>query len=149
MAVSQKLLTDEQAVIAANRTFYAALHSLDLSLMGQVWLHADWVKCLHPGWDLLVGWDDVQGSWREMFRSTEQMMISVSRPLVHMAGEAAWISCLENVTTAYNGTSTRRWWRPPTSFCVTKAAGCWCITTPRLWLHLRPRPRRPCSEGMA
>ena len=101
MAASQKLLTDEQAVLAANRSFYAALHSLDISLMAQVWLHADWVKCLHPGWDLLVGWEEVQGSWREIFRSTDQMMISVSRPLLHLVGDVAWISCLENVTTAY------------------------------------------------
>ena len=72
-----------------------------MSLMAQVWLHADWVKCLHPGWDLLVGWDEVQGSWEEIFRSTEQMMVSISRPLVHVAGDVAWISCLENVTTAY------------------------------------------------
>ena len=53
MAASQKLLTDEEEVLAVNRTFYTALHTLDMSLMAQVWLHEDWVKCLHPGWDLL------------------------------------------------------------------------------------------------
>ncbi len=101
MAASPRLQTDEEEVLAANRTFYTALHTLDMSLMAQVWLHADWVKCLHPGWDLLVGWDEVRGSWEEIFRSTEQMMVSISRPLVHVAGDVAWISCLENVTTAY------------------------------------------------
>jgi ketosteroid isomerase-like protein len=101
MAAGEKLLTAEEEVLLANRTFYSALHNLDLSIMSQVWLHADWVKCLHPGWDLLVGWDEVQASWREIFRSTEQMMVSVSRPLLHVAGDVAWISCLENVTTAY------------------------------------------------
>jgi ketosteroid isomerase-like protein len=106
MAAGQKLLTDEEEVLTANRTLYTALHSLDMTLMSQVWLHADWVKCLHPGWDLLVGWDEVQGSWQEIFRSTEQMMVSVSRPLVHVAGDVAWISCLENVTTAYQNDFT-------------------------------------------
>jgi ketosteroid isomerase-like protein len=101
MAASPKLQTDEEEVLAANRTFYAALHSLDISLMAQVWLHEEWVKCLHPGWELLVGWDEVEGSWEEIFHSTDQMMVSVSRPLVHVAGDVAWISCLENVTTAY------------------------------------------------
>ena len=101
MASSQKLLTDEEEVLAVNRTFYTALHTLDMSLMAQVWLREDWVKCLHPGWDLLVGWDEVHRSWEEIFRSTEQMMVSISRPLVHVAGDVAWISCLENVTTAY------------------------------------------------
>ena len=99
MAAGQKLLTDEEEVLTANRTFYTALHALDMSLMAQVWLHAAWVKCLHPGWDLLMGWGEVGGSWEEIFRSTDQMMVSISRPLVHVAGDVAWISCLENVTT--------------------------------------------------
>jgi ketosteroid isomerase-like protein len=28
------------------------------------------------------------------------MMVSIGRPLVHVAGDVAWVSCLENVTTA-------------------------------------------------
>jgi ketosteroid isomerase-like protein len=102
MAVaSQRLLTDEEEVLTVNRTFYTALQTLDLSLMGQVWSHEDWIKCLHPGWELLMGWDEVRGSWEEIFHSTDQMMISVSRILVHVAGDVAWISCLENITTAF------------------------------------------------
>jgi len=99
MPAPRQLQTDEDEVLIANRTFYAALHALDLPLMEEVWLHEDWVKCLHPGWELLMGWDEVRGSWEEIFHSTEQMMVSISRPLVHVAGEAAWVSCLENVTT--------------------------------------------------
>ena len=100
MGNSPQLLTDEEEVLLANRAFYAALHTLDLSSMSQVWMHADWVKCLHPGWDLLVGWDEVQGSWEQIFRSTDQIMISVTRALVHVTGDVAWVACLENVTTA-------------------------------------------------
>jgi len=101
MAAFQRLQTDEEEVLSANRTFYAALHSLDLSQMAQVWSHEDWIRCMHPGWDLLVGWDEVQGSWQEIFNSTDQMMVSISRTLVHVAGDVAWVSCLENVTTAF------------------------------------------------
>jgi ketosteroid isomerase-like protein len=101
MAAFQRLQTDEEEVLSANRTFYAALHSLDLSQMAQVWSHEDWIRCIHPGWDLLVGWDEVQGSWQEIFSSTDQMMVSISRTLVHVAGDTAWVSCLENVTTAF------------------------------------------------
>jgi len=101
MSTHAKLQTDEEEVLTANRTFYVALRTLDMSLMAQVWLHADWVKCLHPGWDLLVGWEEVRKSWEEIFRSTDQMMVSISRPLVHVAGDVAWISCLEDVTAAH------------------------------------------------
>jgi ketosteroid isomerase-like protein len=34
------------------------------------------------------------------------MLVSVSRPLVHVAGDVAWICCLENVTTAYQDESS-------------------------------------------
>jgi ketosteroid isomerase-like protein len=100
MPAPRQLQTDEDEVLIANRTFYAALHALDLALMEEVWLHEDWVKCLHPGWELLMGWEEVRGSWEAIFRSTGQMMVSISRPLVRVAGDAAWVSCLENVTTA-------------------------------------------------
>jgi len=100
MAASQKLQTDEEEVLTANRTFYAALHALDMSRMAQVWLHADWVKCLHPGWDLLMGWEEVKRSWEEIFRSTEQMMVSISRPLLHVEGNTAWVCCQEDVTSS-------------------------------------------------
>jgi len=101
MSTQAKLQTDEEEVLTANRTFYAALRTLDMSLMAQVWLHAGWVKCLHPGWELLLGWEQVGRSWEEIFRSTEQMMVSVSRPLVHVTGDVAWVSCREDVTSAH------------------------------------------------
>ena len=45
MPAPGQLQTDEDEVLIANRTFYAALHCLDLPLMEEVWLHEDWVKC--------------------------------------------------------------------------------------------------------
>jgi ketosteroid isomerase-like protein len=100
MATPQVLQTDEEEVLAANRAFYAALHNLDMPLMAQAWLHTDWVKCMHPGWDLLMGWDEIQASWENIFRSTDRMMVSISRPLVRVAGDVAWVACLEHVTVA-------------------------------------------------
>lgn len=92
--------TEEERVRAANRAFYEALQSLDLHRMEAVWLQEDWVRCLHPGWELLLGWEEVHKSWKAIFASTRQMLISISRPLVHMLGHTAWVSCLEDVTTA-------------------------------------------------
>lgn len=103
MAPQAALRTDEQEVMAANRAFYQALESLDLAKMRAVWLHEDWVRCLHPGWDLIQGWEEVQESWASIFRSTRRMRVSISRPLVCVLGDAAWVSCLENVTTTYEG----------------------------------------------
>lgn len=101
MATLRPLETDEEEVQEANLAFYDSLRSLDLARMEAVWLHEPWVKCLHPGWELLVGWEAVRSSWADIFRSTTQMMVSISRPLVRVVGDTAWVSCLENVTSTY------------------------------------------------
>lgn len=98
-----RLETDEEEVLTANQVFYRALQSLDLAQMEAVWWHEDWVRCLHPGWDLIQGWEEVQESWANIFRSTAQMRVAVSRPLVHVVGDTAWVSCVENVTSTFEG----------------------------------------------
>jgi ketosteroid isomerase-like protein len=92
--------TEEEKVLAANLAFYEAFRSLDIVRMEAVWLQEDWVRCLHPGWELLLGWEEVQRSWAAIFHSTSQILISISRPVVQIVGETAWVSCLEDVTTA-------------------------------------------------
>ncbi|MGH9355375.1 MAG: YybH family protein [Terriglobia bacterium] len=94
---------DEQEVLAANEAFYRAVQTLDLKLMGGTWWHDEWVQCLHPGWPIVRGWEEVLQSWAEIFRSTGQLSISVSRSVVRVLGDAAWVSCLEQVTTALDG----------------------------------------------
>ena len=101
MATLRRLETDEDAVLRANRAFYEALQSLDLKRMEGLWIQEEWVVCLHPGWEILIGWEDIHKSWAEIFHSTTQLMIVIARPLVHVAGDTAWVSCLENVTSTH------------------------------------------------
>ncbi len=103
MADEPPLPTDEQEVLAANQAFYRALQALDLEKMQAVWWHEDWAKCVHPGGELIEGWEEIAESWSNIFRSTEQMRISISRPLVKVVGDAAWVSCIENVTSTFEG----------------------------------------------
>jgi len=53
----------EQAVLEANRRFYEAFESLDIERMAAVWLREDWAECVHPGWELLRGWEEIRDSW--------------------------------------------------------------------------------------
>ncbi|HEV2352270.1 MAG TPA: nuclear transport factor 2 family protein [Terriglobia bacterium] len=96
-----RLETDEDEVLAINLAFYRAIESLDLSQMEAVWWHEDWVNCLHPGWDLICGWEDILESWAGIFRSTARLRVTISRTIVHVLGDAAWVSCIENVTSTY------------------------------------------------
>jgi len=47
-------MSDRDAVLEANAAFYAAFQSLDLKRMEEIWLRAPYIKCVHPGWGLLV-----------------------------------------------------------------------------------------------
>ena len=96
-SASQKSV-DEQQVGEANDAFYQAVQSLDLARMEDIWWHEDWVRCLHPGWELLSGWDKVKESWNSIFHSGIQFQVSVSQPLVCVVGDVAWVSCTEQVT---------------------------------------------------
>ena len=61
----------EDALRSANTRFYAAFESLDLAEMEAVWSHDDGVTCVHPGWDLLLGWDEVRERWARLFRARQ------------------------------------------------------------------------------
>jgi ketosteroid isomerase-like protein len=107
MATSPGLETDEHEVLAANQAFYEALQALDLKKMAEVWWHEEWVKCVHPGWELIQGWEEIEESWASIFRSTEYMRVTLRRALVHVLGDTAWVSCVENVTsTSHEGFTT-------------------------------------------
>ena len=91
----------EQAVLEANRRFYQAFAALDIERMDEVWLHEDWVECVKPGWDLLLGWDEVRESWARIFASTQRMQVEISSVWVRVEGEVAWVACTEQVTSTF------------------------------------------------
>ncbi|MGH9683691.1 MAG: nuclear transport factor 2 family protein [Candidatus Acidiferrales bacterium] len=91
----------DDAVRAANQSFYAAFESLDIAQMEAVWEHDESIECVHPGWELLFGWDLVRESWARLFANTKRVRIALSSLWVRVEDSAAWVSCTEHVTTAY------------------------------------------------
>ena len=119
-------MTDEEKVLAANQRFYSALERLDLEAMEAVWLHEGWVACVHPGWELLVGWDEVQESWRRIFENTRRMQVGISDVTVRVEGGTAWVNCVEQVTSSFEtGFSTA--WVHATSIYVKRDGECWLV----------------------
>lgn len=93
--------TPEAAVRAANQRFYAAFESLDIAAMDEVWAHDDTVQCVQPGWDLLLGWDEVRERWLRIFSNTKRVRIALSSVWIRVEGYVAWVACTEHVTTAF------------------------------------------------
>jgi len=96
-----KKQTPEEAVRAANQRFYAAFESLDLAEMDAVWSHDDGVECVLPGWELLLGWDEVRERWARIFANAKRVRIALGNVWVRVEGGVGWVACAEQVTTAF------------------------------------------------
>jgi ketosteroid isomerase-like protein len=93
--------TPEDALRAANTRFYSAFESLDLAQMEAVWAHDDEVECVHPGWELLLGWDEVRERWARLFANARRVRIALSSVWLRIEGHVGWVACTEHVTTAF------------------------------------------------
>lgn len=87
----------EDLVLAQHRAFYRALSDCNLEAMDRVWLHAPWVRCIHPGWELLIGWDAVRASWEGIFGNQPSHIIEAGDVTVRFAEELSWVSAIERI----------------------------------------------------
>jgi ketosteroid isomerase-like protein len=95
------MASDARAVLEANERFYRALNDLDLAEMDRLWSHGSFVRCVHPGWELIVGWDSVRASWEGIFRGSSggpAHEVEVADVSVHVASDLGWVSCIERIT---------------------------------------------------
>ena len=83
----------------ANHAFYAAFGNLDIDEMDKIWTHQEYVTCIHPGLTLRSGWPRVRDSWVLIFNNTFSMTFELTDVTVHVAGDMAWVVCVENITT--------------------------------------------------
>ena len=94
------------AVREANERFYRAFESLALTEMERLWVHADHVACVHPGWPRLTGWEAVRESWEAIFRNTVEMRFTLTDVRVEVRGDLAWVLCTENILSETRGNLT-------------------------------------------
>ena len=99
-------MSDDAEVVEANARFYRAFEALDIAEMDRVWAHGEHVKCVHPGWPLLTGWEAVRESWETIFTNTEEMRFTLSNVSAVVGGEQAWVTCTENILSEVAGRVT-------------------------------------------
>jgi ketosteroid isomerase-like protein len=94
---------DEKELQRLNLLFYRCLETLDMACMEGLWLQEDWVRCIHPGWDVLVGWETVRESWEQIFASTHWIRVAPTAVDIHVLGRTGIVACSENITTTSDG----------------------------------------------
>ncbi|MBA9001506.1 MULTISPECIES: nuclear transport factor 2 family protein [Thermomonospora] len=93
---------DLAAVEEANAEFYAAFEAGDLDRMSAVWAggpHAASVGCVHPGWPLLKGRDEVLRSWALIMANTPYIQFVLTDLHTEVFGDHALVTCSENIIT--------------------------------------------------
>lgn len=75
MKIEKRIFASPQDAEAA---FYDALERADLAAMMSVWAEDEEIICVHPGGPRLAGFAAVQESWRQIFRSGQQLKVRLS-----------------------------------------------------------------------
>ena len=88
---------DTDSVRGTNQRFYEALSTQNLLGMEQLWSHARYVRCVHPGWKMLEGWDAIRDSWRTIFKQSLCMTAEPQDPQVTILGPTAIVTCRERI----------------------------------------------------
>ncbi|HEU5034355.1 MAG TPA: nuclear transport factor 2 family protein [Mycobacteriales bacterium] len=91
---------ERAAVLAANAELYAAFEAGDPERMEAVWDDADDVRCVHPGWPLLVGRSRVLRSWSVIMANTSYIQFFLTDVEATVDGDVAVVTCEENILTA-------------------------------------------------
>ena len=88
---------DHDAVLFANEAFYRAFATRDLAAMGEVWARHCPVACIHPGWEPLLGREEVMRSWERILGNPESPAISCRDAHATVFGDSALVVCFEAV----------------------------------------------------
>ena len=90
-------MSDIDEVHAVNDAFYAAHEARDIDVMSEVWEHTDRAVCVHPGWPILRGWNQVEQSWKGIFRGEGRSQFILTNTSTHVVGDMAWVTLEENL----------------------------------------------------
>lgn len=90
-------MISKETLLELNKNYYRAFENFDLESMSQIWENADDVVCIHPGWDLLLGWDQVKESWQKIFSEQTLLKFTIRNPKVMIFENIGIISCTEEI----------------------------------------------------
>lgn len=90
------LWTPERAVLEANLSFYEAFAAQDFAAMDRLWSKRHIVACIHPGWQVLHGRDQVMASWRAILEA-ESAAVRCEDAKAMVLDDAAFVTCVELV----------------------------------------------------
>ena len=95
--------TDKEMVLATNKAFYDAFGDRDLKVMTSLWWQGSTSLCIHPGGQVIMGWEEIKASWDAIFRNTDALEIDVEIVKAEVDSSLAYIVVREIVLQASSG----------------------------------------------
>lgn len=89
----------ERAVLEANEKFYRSFSERDSATLEALWAQRAPVACIHPGWPVLRGRDNVIASWRSILSGPGSPRIAATEVHADVLGTTALVTCYENLPT--------------------------------------------------
>ena len=87
----------------ANDQFYDAFENVSINMMQNIWSHNDNCICIHPGWEMFVGWLAIRESWMTIFANTENLKFTITNTKIRLYEEiVSVITCVENIKMILN-----------------------------------------------
>ena len=77
--------------------FYEAFERADLDAMMDVWAEDEEIVCVHPGGARLAGYEQVRGSWAEIFSNRQRLSVHLSNQVTVNGMMLAIHSLHENI----------------------------------------------------
>jgi ketosteroid isomerase-like protein len=81
----------------ANLAFYEAFNKRDIEAMSQAWSRSPHARCVHPGWELVIGWSDIRQSWIDIFRTIQEIDFRLEDIHIEVSGRTAWVNLVAHV----------------------------------------------------
>ena len=95
--------SDKEAVLAANEAFSRAFSQRNLSEMSRLWWQGSTSLCIHPGGQVLTGWESIRASWEAIFKNTDSLEIETEIIKAEIDQALAYIVLRETVLQSSRG----------------------------------------------
>ena len=90
-------------IIKVNQAFYRSFEKKDIDAMSNIWSQGTGSICIHPGWDVLRGWQEIRKSWEKIFKNTNYIEINLDIISIEIRHELAYIVLIENIMQVATG----------------------------------------------
>lgn len=100
-------LSDKETVIATNQAFYKAFSNRDLKSMNLLWWLGSTSSCIHPGGEVLIGWETIKASWESIFANTTSLEIDIEIIGMEVDRALAYVIVRETVLQSSRGRSLK------------------------------------------